>query len=160
MDGADVAAHESPVVAEARTDASWLTLEALAAHGVSLGVRLAAPALLTLSGDLGAGKTTLVQAICRGLGVVEPVTSPTFALVHEYVAPRARVVHVDLYRLGSGRDVASLGLDDVLADPTAILLVEWPDRADGMLGPATLDIHLAHVPGRDDVRALSERWAS
>ncbi|MCC7053529.1 MAG: tRNA (adenosine(37)-N6)-threonylcarbamoyltransferase complex ATPase subunit type 1 TsaE [Gemmatimonadaceae bacterium] len=146
--------------AERAAEVRPVTLPELAARGEAIGTRLVAPALVTLEGDLGAGKTTLVQAICRGLGVTEPVTSPTFALVHEYSSPRARVVHVDLYRLEAPRDVTALGLDDVLGDPSAILLVEWPDRAAGTLGPASLAITLAHVAGHDAVRTCRERWAA
>lgn len=154
------AERAGPVAADAAPDTALLTLDALHAYGEQLGTRLPSPAMVFLQGDLGAGKTTLVQAICRGRGVTEPVTSPTFALVHEYAAAHGRVVHVDLYRLESPRDVATLGLDDVLADPGAILLVEWPDRAAGTLGSPTLELTLAHEPGRDDVRAVRERWAT
>jgi tRNA threonylcarbamoyladenosine biosynthesis protein TsaE len=136
------------------------TREALHAHGVALGARLTAPALVTLSGDLGAGKTTLVQAICAGLGVTEPVTSPTFAVIHEYVARSWRVVHCDLYRLRSARELAMLGLDEYLADPDVITLVEWPERAEGGLALATLSCTLACDPAHPDVRILSERWAA
>jgi tRNA threonylcarbamoyladenosine biosynthesis protein TsaE len=136
-----------------------LTRAALDAHGEAIGRRLSASAIVTLEGDLGAGKTTMVQAICRGLGVQESVTSPTFALIHEYVSPRARVVHCDLYRLDSVRDVNSLGLDDVFADPMAVVLIEWPDRAAGLIPAPTLALTLSHVANDDDVRELDERWA-
>jgi tRNA threonylcarbamoyladenosine biosynthesis protein TsaE len=137
-----------------------LTLADLDARGVGIGQRLSAPALVVLHGDLGAGKTTLVQAICRGLGVTEPVTSPTFALIHEYPSPAGRVVHCDLYRLESPRDVAALGLDDLLADPAVIMLVEWPDRAGALLPQATLSVTLSHLPTKPDVRLCAEQWAA
>lgn len=137
-----------------------LSLDALTTHGEQLARVLRAPALITLSGDLGAGKTTLVQAICAALGVTESVTSPTFALIHEYASPSARVVHCDLYRLESPSDVASLGLDDMLADPSVILLVEWPDRAGALLPEPTLAITLSHVPGDADVRLCAESWSA
>ena len=90
------AAEGNSVGAEARTSTSCLTREQLDRHGVAIASALHAPALVTLCGDLGAGKTTLVQAICRGLGVTEPVTSPTFALVHEYALPTGRIQHLVL----------------------------------------------------------------
>jgi len=147
------------VADEARTSAIRLTLDALEAHGEAIGRALRAPALVTLTGDLGAGKTTLTQAICRGLGVTAPVTSPTFALIHEYVAPAARVVHCDLYRLESTRAVGSLGLDDMLGDPAAIVIVEWPERAGALLALPSLLVTLEHVRLQPDVRLCTEVWA-
>jgi tRNA threonylcarbamoyl adenosine modification protein YjeE len=114
---------------------------------------------VTLRGDLGTGKTTFAQAMCRGLGVTESVTSPTFALSHAYASPRARVTHCDLYRLESIRDVTSLGLDDVLADTGGVLIVEWPERAGTMLEQATLAVSLEHDPADPTVRIVTERWA-
>lgn len=148
----------SSVVADRRTER--LSLDALDARGRSIGASLAAPALLTLAGDLGAGKTTLVQAICRGLGVSDIVTSPTFALIHEYAAPRARVVHCDLYRIERSREVDAMGLDEMLAEPDVIMLVEWPDRAGALLGAPTVAITLAHVADDAAVRDCTEVWSS
>jgi tRNA threonylcarbamoyladenosine biosynthesis protein TsaE len=144
---------------DARALSARMTEHQLHAHGIAIGRRLVAPALVTLTGDLGAGKTTLVQAICRGLGVTEPVTSPTFALIHEYASPSARVVHCDLYRLESLRDVESLGLDDCFADPCAIVLIEWPERAGAMLPAATVAITLSHVEHDEQTRRCAEVWA-
>ncbi len=138
--------------------AALLSLDELVARGEAIAAALPVPALVTLRGDLGAGKTTLVQAIARGLGVTEPVTSPTFALVHEYAGTRARVVHCDLYRLAGVREAATLGLDDLLAEPDVIVLVEWPERAGPLLDGPTLDLRLAHVDGEPSVRRLVERW--
>ena len=111
-----------------RTDAT-LTREELVRFGEALGAGLRPPAFVSIAGDLGSGKTTLVQAICRGYGVREPVTSPTFALVHEYQAPRSPVFHLDLYRLGSlaGEDPALLA--DYLT-PERVAFVEWPAVAE------------------------------
>ena len=147
------------MVVDPRESIHRLTLAELEARGAAIGRALRAPALVTLMGDLGAGKTTLVQAICRGLGVSEPVTSPTFALIHEYRAPAARVVHCDLYRLQTEAEVAALGLDDMLADPNAIVLVEWPERGGVLFAVPTLTVMLTHVPGNDAVRLVSEVWS-
>jgi tRNA threonylcarbamoyl adenosine modification protein YjeE len=127
---------------------------ALVAWGEQLGDSLVAPAVLTLSGDLGAGKTTLVQAICRGYGVEEPVTSPTFALVHRYAAVRSPVYHLDLYRLKGAQDLANIGWDDLL-DERAIVLVEWPDRAEGALPEDARAIRLEHVERDPDLRRVT-----
>ncbi len=148
------------VAADVGSSIQRLTLRELDARGVAIGRALRAPALVTLMGDLGAGKTTLAQAICRGLGVTESVTSPTFALIHEYKAPAARVVHCDLYRLQTDADVASLGLDDSLGDTTAIVLVEWPERAGALLPVPTLALMLAHIPGNPAMRDCSEVWSA
>lgn len=148
------------MAADVRQTTHVVSRDQLDGLGVAIGHSLTAPALVTLRGDLGAGKTTIVQAICRGLAVTEPVTSPTFALIHEYAAPAARVVHCDLYRLETPRDVMSLGLDDLLSDPSAILLVEWPERAGALLPAPTLSLLLEHVPGNADVRQVTEDWAS
>jgi tRNA threonylcarbamoyladenosine biosynthesis protein TsaE len=145
---------------ERRESIQRLTLRELETRGAAIGRKLRAPALVTLMGDLGAGKTTLVQAICRGLGVTEPVTSPTFALIHEYAAPTARIVHCDLYRLRTDAEVSSLGLDDALGDPATITLVEWPERAGQLLPVPSLMLMLAHVPGNAGVRDCSEVWSS
>src|SRR3954466_8274762 len=96
--------------------------------GFRFGRVASAPLLVTISGELGAGKTTLVQAICRGYGVTEDVTSPTFALVHRYAAPRSPVYHLDLYRLKSPDELPNIGWDDLFGDQ-ALVLIEWPERA-------------------------------
>jgi tRNA threonylcarbamoyladenosine biosynthesis protein TsaE len=153
VDGSRVAADSGVVVRR-------LSRTELDAYGEAIGRRVTAPAIITLAGDLGAGKTTMVQAICRGLGVQDAVTSPTFALIHEYASARARVVHCDLYRLESEREVTSLGLDDIFADPSAIVLVEWPERAGTLLPAPTLALTLSHVSSDADVRALDEQWSA
>ena len=131
-----------------------LTLDALVAWGEQLGASLEAPVVLTLAGDLGAGKTTLVQAICRGYGVHEPVTSPTFALVHQYRAARSPVYHLDLYRLKGPSELVNLGWDDILSDRAAVL-IEWPDRAHGVLPSDAQVLHLEHVDGHPELRRIS-----
>lgn len=130
-----------------------LTRDALMAWGEAFGRDLRAPRIVTLAGDLGAGKTTLVQAICRGVGVTDPVTSPTFAIVHEYAGGAAPVYHLDLYRLRDPRELVQLGWGEIV-DAHAIVLVEWPERAGGELPRDAVRLALAHVAGRDDVREL------
>lgn len=115
---------------------------------------LRAPAVVALSGDLGAGKTTLTQAIAAGLGVTEDVTSPTYALVHEYGSARGTVWHLDLYRLRDAGQLAQLGWDDILASGD-VVLIEWPERAADALPADARALRLEHVQGRVDVRSLS-----
>ncbi|HEX4931951.1 MAG TPA: tRNA (adenosine(37)-N6)-threonylcarbamoyltransferase complex ATPase subunit type 1 TsaE [Gemmatimonadaceae bacterium] len=130
-----------------------LTREGLTAWGERFGREARAPRVVTLAGDLGAGKTTLAQAICRGYGVTDPVTSPTFSLVHEYAGGATPVYHLDLYRLRDARDLVQLGWDEIAAAP-ALVLVEWPERAEGALPPDATRLTLAHVAGDDEVREL------
>ena len=98
------------------------------AFGRRLAVDLQSPCWVLLQGELGSGKTTLVKGIVGGLGAAEPdeVTSPTFTLVHEYGSDN-RVYHVDLYRIQEARDLATLGLEDLLAQQ-ATTIVEWGER--------------------------------
>jgi tRNA threonylcarbamoyladenosine biosynthesis protein TsaE len=123
--------------------------------GEQLGRALRAPEIIGLSGDLGAGKTTLVQAICRGLGAAVPATSPTYALVHHYDSPAGLVYHVDCYRLRSSQEARDLGLDDILSQ-RAILLIEWPERAGHMMPPLDRYFHLTHDTD-PDFRVLEDR---
>jgi tRNA threonylcarbamoyladenosine biosynthesis protein TsaE len=83
--------------------------------------------LLLLQGEMGAGKTTFVRGLARGLGVSGDVMSPTFQLVRVYPGP-VQLAHVDLYRLASGAELADLGLDELLDDGAVV--VEWGDRLD------------------------------
>src|SRR3954464_8788530 len=102
--------------------------------GRRFGRAAQAPLVVTLAGDLGAGKTTLVQAICEGYGVTEEVTSPTFALINEYASPRSPVHHVDLYRLDRPDQLDSIGWDELFGG-RALVLIEWPERAGDRLPP-------------------------
>ena len=116
----------------------------------SLGAALArcvpwaAPQALTvfLHGELGAGKTTLVRGLLRELGVDGTVRSPTYTLLECYETAAGRVLHLDLYRLAGGAEVASLGLRDEV-DRGVLLLIEWPERAAAALPPADLSITLS-----------------
>jgi tRNA threonylcarbamoyladenosine biosynthesis protein TsaE len=130
-----------------------LTQPELIAWGEKFGRVASAPLVVAISGELGAGKTTLVQAICRGYGVAEDVTSPTFALVHRYAAPRSPVYHLDLYRLKSPDELRNLGWDDLLGDD-ALVLIEWPERAGDELPHDHVPISLQHLPGDDTRRVL------
>ena len=113
--------------------------------GREIGAQIKAPALILLSGDLGAGKTTITKGIASGLGAAEEdeVTSPTFTLVHKY-ARSSPVYHVDLYRIGDFHDLETLGLEDVLSEK-AVVIVEWPDRFTLRTEWPVLRIHLEHV---------------
>jgi tRNA threonylcarbamoyladenosine biosynthesis protein TsaE len=99
------------------------------AFGRTLIDLLSPPKLVLLRGDLGAGKTTLVKGIVAAFDAAaeEDVTSPTFTLIHEYSGPRANLYHIDLYRVDTQRELETLGLDDLRAD-NSILLIEWGEK--------------------------------
>jgi tRNA threonylcarbamoyladenosine biosynthesis protein TsaE len=122
----------------------------------TVGGRLQGGERIALDGDLGSGKTTFVQGLAQALGVLEPVTSPTFVLVREYRTGRLPLVHSDLYRLNSPAEFQTLGLDDV--DPESVVVVEWPERVPGLVESVDLVIQIASTEtGRTVVlRAVTE----
>lgn len=130
-----------------------VTEDELMDWGRRLGRQIDPPLIITLDGDLGAGKTTLAKAICEGFGVQDDVTSPTFAIVHEYHAQKSPVFHVDLYRLDKPSDLQNVGWDDIV-QTDALILIEWPDRAGDLLPSKHLPIQLSHVPGDPGRRVL------
>ena len=98
--------------------------------------------VVLLKGDLGSGKTTLVKALCQLLGVMDPVSSPTFSLVQEYYSPsRGTIYHMDLYRLEKPGDLQQIGFTEYL-DSDNICLIEWPDlgKADYTMTFVEVDI--------------------
>jgi len=115
---------------------------------IELGRKIASElpkrAVVLLIGNLGAGKTTLAKGILSGLGAAEPdeVTSPTFTLIHEYGGGRA--YHVDLYRLDTQAQVATLGLDEIL-DRDAVVLIEWGERFPDLFPAGRIEIELRPV---------------
>jgi len=122
-----------------------LNADDLNRFGETLGRELRAPAVIGLSGELGSGKTTLAQAICRGLGADRPATSPTYALVHRYEAHGQPIYHVDCYRLRTPDDARDLGFDDMTGE-RAVILVEWPERGGPWVPPLDRHLGLAHDP--------------
>lgn len=120
----------------------------LVAEGEALGRSLPPRSVLTFEGELGAGKTTFVRAIARGLGVEAPATSPTYALVHRYHGRRGPVFHLDCFRLRGPDEAADLDWEGLLADGDAVL-VEWPDRLGPWLPAPTRRFRLHHVPDAD-----------
>lgn len=106
--------------------------------------------ILTFSGSLGAGKTTFIHALCDTLGVEDAVSSPTFALINEYRfadnGGEHIIYHMDWYRLRSTDEAVDAGMEDALRHPTAICLVEWPEKAPELLtGIAHVRISIQHT---------------
>jgi tRNA threonylcarbamoyladenosine biosynthesis protein TsaE len=120
--------------------------EETVALGRELGPQLKPPKLVLLRGELGAGKTTLVKGIAESLqaAATEEVTSPTFTLIHEYRGPEVNVFHIDLYRIETERELATLGIDELLRDPQSLVLIEWGEK-------------FAHFQRERDVEVAIER---
>ncbi len=110
--------------------------------GVRLGELLEGGHLICLAGDLGSGKTTLAQGIARGWGSLDPVTSPTFVLIHQYRRADSQFLyHFDAFRVGGAGEAQDLGLGELFEDGGP-LMIEWPERIAGMLPETHLWISL------------------
>lgn len=116
----------------------------LRSWGEHLGAGLAPGSVVTLTGPLGAGKTTLVQAIAHGLGVMTPPTSPTYTYVHRYQGRRGPVFHLDCYRLKHPDEAADLDWEGILSEGDAAL-IEWPEKAGAWLPHAKLRLTLGYA---------------
>ena len=141
-------------MAEATTGSAAET-EAL---GAELAAQLGPGDVVVISGEVGAGKTTLIRGACRALGIEGPITSPTFTIGHRYEGGRLPVSHLDLYRLEGLEGEEPALLDDYLA-PDAVAFVEWPAVAEPQLaGRKIISVRLAHAGG--DSRAVELPAAS
>jgi len=135
--------------------------------GEAMSASLRARDAVVLTGELGAGKTTFVQGVARGLGIEDQVSSPTFTLVKEYRGI-LDIAHVDVYRLERVQDVVDLGLDE-LGDGEGVLLVEWGDAVEDLLPDERLRVELTTEDLVSEVRRLrisalgaswQERWGA
>jgi tRNA threonylcarbamoyladenosine biosynthesis protein TsaE len=120
--------------------------------GAAIGAALRPGDVVALSGDLGAGKTTLARAMLKARGLAGEAPSPTFAIVQPYAPPEVDlpIAHVDLYRIEDEGELIELGLDDYLYD--GALLIEWPERLGTQGWPGTLSITIS---GSGDARVLT-----
>ena len=125
------------------------------ALGEKLASELPARAVVLLIGQLGTGKTTLAKGIVKGLGAAKPedVSSPTFTLIHEY---SPSVYHIDLYRLDTAAQVATLGLDEIF-DRRAVVLVEWGERFPDLMPQERIEIHLRAT--KEDSREIEVQFS-
>jgi tRNA threonylcarbamoyladenosine biosynthesis protein TsaE len=124
-----------------------------------LGKLLTAGSVLALRGALGAGKTQLVKGLALGLGVPadETIVSPTFVLVREYRG-RLKLYHIDAYRLSGAAELLALGFDEFVAEPDAVVAIEWADRAAEVLPAQACQVDLVHAGG--DARQIQIEWTS
>lgn len=116
------------------------------AVGRQLASLLTPPKVVVLTGDLGAGKTTLVKGIVHGFQAAseEDVTSPTFTLIHEYRGPSATVYHIDLYRIDTPKELDTLALDDLMTE-NSVLLIEWGEKFERFRKGRDVEIVLERV---------------
>ena len=125
--------------------------------GRSLARQLPPKAVVLLIGNLGAGKTTLTKGIVEGLGAAhaDEVSSPTFTLIHEY---SPQVTHIDLYRLDTEQEVATLGLEDIFDRP-GIVLIEWGERFPRLMPAERIEIRLTASADEEDTRSIEVKLA-
>ena len=123
--------------------------------GQRLGQRLKPGAVIAYSGDLGAGKTAFTRGLARGLGIEDPITSPTYTIVNEYPG-KIPLFHFDMYRLGSSEDLFDIGWEDYLTRG-GVIAVEWSERVEDALGEVEnlIRIHICRDPEHDDGRTIT-----
>src|SRR5271155_2918846 len=125
--------------------------------GRTLAVQLTPPLCVLLSGDLGAGKTTLTKGIAEGMGAAlrENVTSPTFTLIHEYRGAKIAVYHIDLYRIEAERELETLGLRELMTQDV-ILLIEWGEKFPWLVDRCDMSIAI-EIYGEDERKITVSR---
>lgn len=115
--------------------------------------------MITLSGELGAGKTTLTQEIARQLGVKEQITSPTFVLMKQYKLPKLStfnfklLTHVDAYRIEKNSELEKLGWDEIISNPNSLVVIEWPEQVPKLIPENAFRVLLTHK--KADTREIS-----
>lgn len=119
--------------------------EETVALATALAKSVKAPAIITLRGDLGAGKTVFSRGFARALGVEGPISSPTFTIVQEYELKAGTLYHMDLYRISSDEEAISFGIEEFLNDEQAINLIEWPQRLEWLLPKTVIPVEISHV---------------
>ncbi len=103
--------------------------------------------IFVFRGELGAGKTTLIKALCRELGVQEGTSSPSFSIVNEYASGKGeKVYHLDLYRLETEEEALDIGLEEILEDANAWRFIEWPDRIENLLPADRVEVAITAHP--------------
>jgi len=113
---------------------------------ISLAKKLPKGSIIALHGNLGAGKTVFTRGFARGLGITEPVSSPTFTIVQEYLLENSNYLfHLDLYRIDDYRAALAFGIEEFIEDPDAYTLIEWPERINEIMPENVLKITISHI---------------
>ncbi len=116
------------------------------AFAAQLAGTLPSGSVLALYGNLGAGKTVFARGFARGLGITDPISSPTFTIVQEYPCGNEKMFyHLDLYRIDNSDAAYAFGIDEFLYDQNAMTLLEWPERIEDILPPHTIIIRIEHA---------------
>lgn len=124
------------------------------AFAAALAACIAPGSVISLTGDLGAGKTVFTRGFARALGIKEAVSSPTYTIIQEYKTPEGRdFFHLDLYRISDEYSALGFGVDEYLDDPEAYALVEWPERIAGIMPENAVKVNIRHLGG--DIREIS-----
>ncbi len=117
------------------------------AFAQQLATSLPSGSILALKGDLGAGKTVFARGFARGLGITEPVSSPTYTIIQEYPRPDGSwFYHMDLYRITNVISALEFGIEEYLEDPTALTIIEWAERIESILPAHTLTVSIKILP--------------
>jgi tRNA threonylcarbamoyladenosine biosynthesis protein TsaE len=127
-----------------------MTIESMCAQdtfefGRMLGKKLTPGSVVCLSGDLGTGKTIFSKGLAKGLGIEEPVVSPTFTIVQEYTTGSLPLYHFDTYRIADPEEMYEIGFDDYLYG-NGICLIEWPEMVQELLPPKRLELKIEKNP--------------
>lgn len=124
------------------------------AFAAALAACIAPGSVISLTGDLGAGKTVFTRGFARALGIKEAVSSPTYTIIQEYKTPEGKdFFHLDLYRISDEYSALGFGVDEYLDDPEAYALVEWPERIAGIMPENAVKVNIRHLGG--DIREIS-----
>ena len=122
------------------------------AFAARLAAELPEGSVLALYGNLGAGKTVFARGFARGLGITEPISSPTFTILQEYPYNGKMFYHMDLYRIADAASALGFGVDEFIDDPKAYKLIEWPERIESLLPEKCLTVEITHKG--DEERSL------
>lgn len=128
----------------------------------ALARKLPRGTVIALDGDLGAGKTVFSRGFARGLGITEPVSSPTYTIVQEYPLPggRGMLYHLDLYRIENSASALAFGVDEFLDDPESVALVEWPERISDILPPGVTAVRIRHLSDTErEITVTEGNWS-
>lgn len=129
-------------------------------YSFRLAAKLLPGQVIVLFGELGSGKTTFVQGLAKALKITKRITSPTFIIMRQYQTPiiPGDFYHLDLYRISSSQDIATIDLESLFAENSHLFAIEWPESILSLLPPSTIYLHFAHLGG--NIRSIINKSAS